>query len=287
MAEYTVREHYLMAKRQLAALPVDFPETEALLLLERFLGINGRAAVAVHGDEYPSPEAAAQLEAAILQRGELPLQYILGKWEFCDMQLAVGKGVLVPREDTMALVELAAEGLAGKSSPLVLDLCAGSGAVALGLSRLLPDARFVCVELSEEAMPFLKENVERYALGRVEIIKADVLLPPDESRFLPESFDAVVSNPPYIPAGDIPGLAREVRQEPEMALNGGEDGLNFYRAIVGHWAPLLKKGGQLSVELGCGQFEDVKGIFVRCGLTEIRSKRDFGGILRAINGTLL
>ncbi len=282
----TMIEYYRRAKARLAEVPVEAPETEALLLCEAFFGIQGRAALTAHGDSLPSEQAAADFTAAVAQRGDRPLQYILGEWEFCDMKLRVGEGVLVPREDTATLVELAAEALRSVEKPRVIDLCAGSGAVALGMAQLLPNAEFVCAELSEKALPYLHENIERYAPGRVTVVTADVLKPPVLSDILaPGSFDAIVSNPPYICTDEIPGLARELHQEPYMALNGGADGLEFYRAITDSWTVLLKSGGRLAFEIGAEEFESVKGIFVRCDLTDIAFKKDFAGIKRAIIGT--
>lgn len=288
MTERTVKELYLWTKRELAALPVDYPDTEALLLCEHFLGVNGRADLTLRGGDVPSPERAERLELAVGERAARPLQYILGEWEFCGMSLSVGEGVLVPREDTLALVELASKALKGIKKPVVLDLCAGSGAVALGMTRLLPEARLVCLELSEKALPYLERNVKKYGDGRVEIIKADVLRPDElADRFPQHSFDAIVSNPPYIPTADISDLSREVRQEPLMALDGGTDGLDFYRVITSEYRQFLRSGGRLAFELGIDQYEDVNRIFVREGLTDIACKTDFSGIKRAIIGTFI
>ncbi len=282
----TVMELYRRAKAELAALPVDFPETEALLLCEHFFSIDGRVALTLRGDNIPDEQTAERFLQAVEQRRTRPLQYILGEWEFCGMRLAVGEGVLVPREDTMALVELAAEGLRGVEKPRVLDLCAGTGAVALGMSRLLPDAQFVCVELSENAMPYLRRNIERFGEGRVSAVKADVLRPDEAAQlFESGSFDAIVSNPPYIRTDDMAGLSREVKQEPSMALDGGADGLEFYRVIASQWTRFLRREGVLAVELGYDQLEEVKRIFVRSGLSKIASKADFSGVQRAIIGT--
>lgn len=286
MTKRTLTEMYRWAKAELAALPVDFPETEALILCEHYFGINGRAALTVHGGDYPSEEAALLFEQAVGQRRSRPLQYILGEWEFCGMKLAVGEGVLVPREDTMALVTLAAEALEGVSTPRVLDLCAGSGAVALGINQLIPDAQLVCIELSENALPFLRRNLQKYAPENSRVVIADVLKAPVLGEILaPESFDIIVSNPPYIPTADLSALSREVHQEPQMALDGGSDGLDFYRAITELWSPLLREGGSLAFELGIGQYEDVKRIFVRKNANKLALKRDFSGVERAIIGT--
>jgi len=287
MTNRTLMELYRWAKSELSALPVDFPDTEALLLCEHFLDIDGRIALTMRAQEVPCAQAVEAFVSAVKQRQMRPLQYILGEWEFCGMSLAVGEGVLVPREDTMALIELTCERLKDNPTPYVLDLCAGSGAVGLGILQYLPNARVVCVELSDDALVYLKKNAEKYGGSRVEIVKADVLDTDTALKIFEDSrFDAVVSNPPYIPTQDIDELSREVRQEPSMALDGGDDGLVFYRVIASEWTALLKPDGCLAVEFGIGQTEDIERIFVRNNLSNIAVKRDFSGIDRAIIGTL-
>ncbi len=291
--QWTIDQLYRAAKQSLAALS-DVPQTEALLLCGRFLGVADRMTLLMRGQETVPPEQAEAFLSALGQREHRPLQYILGLWPFDGMELRVGEGVLVPREDTLALVELGCEGLARRmetmpfSRPLrILDLCAGTGAVGLAAARRLPDARVTCVELSAEALPYLRANVEKYGGGRVSILEGDVLAGPASLGIEPGSFDAILSNPPYIPADDIPSLAREVRQEPAMALDGGVDGLDFYRAIASLWKEAVVPGGLVCFELGEGQFEDVKRIIVRSDWGEIGEKQDFSGKLRAIIGTKL
>lgn len=285
LKQWNIGELYRAAKRELAALS-DVPQTEALLLCGHFLGAGDRMALLMQGEETVSPDTARLFLDALAQREHRPLQYILGQWEFDGMMLKVGEGVLVPREDTLALVEAACERLRSIDRPLrILDLCAGTGAVGLAAARRLPRAQVTCVELSEDALPYLRANIEQYGDGRVTAIKGDVLAGFEASGFEPRSFDAILSNPPYIPAADIPGLAREVRQEPVMALDGGTDGLDFYRAIAEKWSGAAKVDGVLCMELGIGQFEDVKRIIVRHDWGEIGYKRDFSGVIRAIIGT--
>ncbi len=291
--QWNIGELYRAAKRELAALS-DVPQTEAMLLCGHYLGVSDRMALLMREQETVPQDTAEAFLHALSQREHRPLQYILGSWEFDGMELQVGEGVLVPREDTLALVELGCERLAsiaaGKPAgePLrILDLCAGTGAVGLAVARRFPDALVTCVELSGEALPYLQANVEKYGRGRVTVVQADVLDGPAASGIGSGSFDGILSNPPYIPAADIAGLAREVRQEPSMALDGGEDGLDFYRAIAGLWREAVCPGGVLGFELGEGQFEDVRRMIVRLGWGEITGKRDFSDKLRAIVGTKL
>lgn len=289
--QWNIGELYRAAKRELAALS-DVPQTEALLLAEHFLGVGDPVQLLLRdGEEVPSAQAEAFL-AALGQREQRPLQYILGRWEFDGMSLQVGEGVLVPREDTLALVELGCEGLARYAAdhpdrrPLrVLDLCAGTGAVGLACARRLPHALVTCVELSDKALPYLHRNAEQYGDGRVTVLQGDILDGPASLGIVPGSFDAILSNPPYIPAAHIDGLAREVRQEPRMALDGGEDGLDFYRAVALDWQEAVCPGGLLAFEFGEGQLEDVKRIIVRQSWGNIGSKQDFSGKYRAIIGT--
>ena len=160
----TCRQLYLEARRRLSQAGIDSPGVDAALLSQRFLGLD-RPGLALHGEEEPAPEQAAAFLQAVEERAaRRPLQYILGEWEFLGLPLAVGEGVLCPREDTAVLVESLAQGLQGRSAPRGLDLCAGTGAVALGLLTFLPGAAVQCVELSDKAFPYLEENLRR--LGR-------------------------------------------------------------------------------------------------------------------------
>lgn len=227
------------------------------------------------------PQAAA-LDTALMQREEgRPLQYILGEWDFLNLTLKVGEGVLIPRPDTEVLCETAAHRLAGVPHPRVLDLCAGSGCVGLGTASLYPQAQVTAVELSPDALPYLQENVKRYPQLQVTVQRGDVLR--DWEQY-PHGVDAVLSNPPYIPTGELPGLMREVQREPRMALDGREDGLLFYRVIAAHWCALLCPGGFCAVEVGYNQAPAVEQLFRDAGLHEVESIADLAGIPRVVVG---
>ncbi len=279
------RELYREAAERLKAAGVDSPGPDALVLLEHFFGLN-RAGLALHGEEEPGdPEAEGRFQNAVKERAaRRPLQYILGSWEFLGLSLQVGEGVLVPREDTAVLVEAMAERLGKTASPQGLDLCAGTGAVGLGLCSLLPGARVGCVELSSQALPYLERNLAAYPQYRAEALRGDVLLPAAAKGFALESLDFIASNPPYVPKGEIPSLQPEVQKEPVSALDGGEDGLAFYRAILAYWTPLLKPGGVLGVEIGEDQGEEVSTLFAAQGLTGLEVRKDWSGLDRAVLG---
>ena len=231
-------------------------------------------------DTLLTEEEYGRLDTALAQRLEgRPLQYILGEWEFLTLSLKVGEGVLIPRPDTELLCEAAAERLAGVPTPRVLDLCAGSGCVGLGVASLCPAAAVTEVELSNEVMPYLTENIRRYPAYDVTLRQANVLT--DYSAF-EGGYDAILSNPPYIPTADLAGLQREVQREPKLALDGAEDGLLFYRTIAEHWCEKLAPGGFVAVEVGVGQATDVAALFAAQGLENTEVLTDLGGVQRVV-----
>ncbi len=259
----------------------DSPAFDACCLLEDIGGI-GRGSVPLCGEKVLSDEQVARVRRAATRRaaGE-PLQYILGTWDFLTLTLEVGEGVLIPRPETEQLCELAAQRLRGIPHPRVLDLCAGSGCVGLGVASLCPTAAVTAVEKSAAAFDYLQRNTARYPALSVTAVRGDVLT--DAKRFT-EPVHAIVSNPPYIPAADLPTLQREVQHEPSMALDGGTDGLTFYRAIAREWVPLLYDGGFVLVEIGVGQAEEVCRLFREAGLTQCEALSEFAGNPRVICG---
>lgn len=224
----------------------------------------------------------AALDTALAQRAAgRPLQYILGNWEFLTLTLKVGEGVLIPRPDTECLCEEVARRLAGVSAPRLLDLCAGSGCVGLGIASLIPGTAVTAVELSDGALPYLRENVARYPELHVTVRQGDVLVDFDEYG---DGWDAIVSNPPYIPTVDLLGLMREVQHEPKMALDGDTDGLKFYRVIADKWTKHLRPGGLCAVEVGFDQATAVMDLFRAAGLKEVTTVTDYGGVQRVVLG---
>ena len=250
---------------------------DARCLLEDLSGLpRGRAA----GDTPLSKTQMAALTAGLEQRcAGRPLQYILGQWEFLTLTLKVGEGVLIPRPDTELLCEAAAQRLRGKTAPKVLDLCAGTGCVGLGVASLVAGAQVTEVELSDKALSYLKENVAAYPAYDVTVRQADVLADYDEFE---GGYDAILSNPPYIPTADLAGLQREVQQEPRMALDGADDGLLFYRTIAEHWCEKLTPDGFCAVEVGIGQAQDVAALFAAQGLENTEILTDLGGVQRVV-----
>lgn len=276
----TRRQWLTQAARRLEQAGCEDAAFDARCLLEDFGGL-GRGHAP--DDTVLTPSQAAALDTALAQREDgRPLQYILGEWDFLNLTLKVGEGVLIPRPDTEVLCETAARRLTGLPHPRVLDLCAGSGCVGLGTASLCPQTQVTAVELSPQALPYLQENVRRYPRLQVTVRQGDVLR--DWEQY-PGGVDGVLSNPPYIPTGDLPGLMREVQREPRMALDGREDGLLFYRVIAAHWCALLRPGGFCAVEVGFDQAPAVEQLFREAGLCEVESVADLAGIPRVVVGT--
>lgn len=233
------------------------------------------------------PQDVEEQARALMRRhlaGE-PLAYLIGEWEFYGLPLDISEQVLIPRSDTEVLAGEAIRWLQTQQDARVLDLCAGSGCVGLAVATQVHACRVVLGEKSEAALRICRQNIRRSGLlGRVTPMPADALEPP--TRQLGE-FDCIVCNPPYIPTQDIETLDVSVRDyEPHMALDGGEDGLDFYRAISENWREALHPGARLYFEVGIGQADSVLRIMRRQGFGELEIVPDTAGIPRVVYGTL-
>lgn len=246
----------------------------------------------LNGDQPVTEQQISAYETLLKRRKQRePLQYILGEWGFYGNTFFVGEGVLIPRPETERLTELAVEYLrsaqvssdaSSNASPCVWDLCAGSGCVGISVALSCPEVSVYAYEKSEEAFSYLERNIRRYPEANVTAVKTDVLLP---QKPLPVKADVLLSNPPYIPSGELPGLQAEVQKEPAMALDGGADGLLFYRAIKENWFPFLKKGGLFAFECGEGQTEPLKALFSPV-VSRLETETDFSGLDRIVWGIL-
>lgn len=211
-----------------------------------------------------------------------PIAYILGQWEFYGLPMLVSPKVLIPRDDTCAVAELAIrQALFLDKDPRILDLCCGSGCIGLAVASRVKDAKVTLADVSLDALAVAKENTALNKLtGRVRCVQADALKP--AFPFLGK-FDLIVSNPPYITAKEMLELPVSVKDyEPHLALYGGEDGLDFYRAIAQNFAPALKPGGYLCFEFGMGQGDDVCRILEINGYTILERTRDYNSRERAV-----
>lgn len=265
---------------------------ESRCIIEDIMGLD-RLSLAMNAEK--TADEAKKNQALLLLEKRLngePLQYLLGEWEFFGLPFKVGKGVLIPRPDTEVLVETVLDHFlnAGKHDPEIIDLCSGSGCIAVALQKNLPRSKVTAVELSSEAFPYLTENIRRNGAD-VKIMKGDVLNgellqnfsdPDDFGEF--RKLDCIVSNPPYLTEKEMKELSPEVKCEPETALYGGADGLKFYRVISCLWKEILKEGGLLAFEIGYEQGEAVSDILRKSGYTDIKVIKDLGGNDRVVTG---
>ncbi len=282
----TYNNLYLDARRQLRAAGIPNPQLEAR---EIVCYVTGKTREEFFRDL--TLYATGQVEERIIEltrrrlRGE-PVAYIIGEWEFYGLTLDVSREVLIPRIDTEVLAEqaiLAARACGGECR--VLDLCAGSGCVGLAVAANVPGCKVTLADNSEGALRVCRQNVRRCDLGgQVLCLAADAKLPPLPALW---DFDVIACNPPYIPTADIDSLDTSVKDyEPRQALDGGGDGLDFYRAITSKWKGALRLGGRLLFEVGMGQARDVERLMEENGFEDIHSFPDTQGILRVVSGTI-
>ena len=250
---------------------IENSQNEAIWILESVLSCT-YSRILFNKSENISSENEKKFFDKINERiSGVPVQYILGKWEFYGREFCVGKGVLIPRPETELLVEYALEFLKDKKSPIVIDLCAGTGCIGLTVARERLDSKVYLVEKYDEAFAYLKKNST--GIKNIELVKADIL---DKSQLsmLPKA-DLVLSNPPYIETSEISSLQKEVQLEPVTALDGGNDGLIFYRAIKNILPEICK--GAVAMECGENQSETIGKIF-----QTKKFLKDFAGINRVV-----
>lgn len=243
---------------------------EASMLICRFCDVNKAELLLRHDDDFQSEE----LEEAVRKRcSHYPLQYILGYWDFYHETYRVTEDTLIPRQDTEKLIEIAVGLLPEKAR--MIDLCTGSGCVAISTLAARPDCRGVAVDIFQSTLDIARENAESNGVGdRLGFICEDVLSP-DFMESLGK-FDCIISNPPYIETQQIPLLEEELSYEPEAALDGGDDGLGFYRVIIGQYGKYLNRDGMMLFEIGCDQAADVTALSSSAGF-KCEIFKDYGG----------
>lgn len=280
----TYNNLYLDARRALKAAGSDNPQLEAQELL-CFAAEKSRQELFRDMSLYAATPIAERFEALMKRRldGE-PVAYLVGEWEFYGLPLDISHDVLVPRDDTEILARQAiARAQECEGEVRALDLCAGSGCVGLALAKHCPQAKVILGDISEGALRICRQNTRRNNLtARVTTCQLNALERPSSALW---DFDVIAANPPYIPTGDLDGL--EVSKfEPRLALDGGEDGLTFYRAITDKWLSSLRLGGWLICEVGIGQVGKVEELFFQHGLKDIQTYQDTGGVWRVVEGRL-
>ncbi|MBQ3404571.1 MAG: peptide chain release factor N(5)-glutamine methyltransferase [Oscillospiraceae bacterium] len=282
----TYNELYISARRRLKSAGIEGYGLEAQLLAAAAAG-KTRTEFFRDMTLYSSPEYERDLDELIERRlrGE-PVAYITGQWEFYGLPLKVNQEVLIPRIDTEVLADMAIDYIRrGGGGGRILDLCCGSGCVGLALAANLPDIRVVMIDRDPSVLAVSRANVNlNRQPRRVSCADGDALKTPP--IFLGK-FDMIVCNPPYIPSGDIESLDRSVKDyEPRMALDGGEDGLMFYRSVSSKWKILLTGQARLMFECGVGQAEAVAEIMRENGFENIETFKDTLDIDRVVTGTL-
>ena len=256
----TVSELHKYLSNYLAENSIDDSSLEARFLIEHILSMNYSEFIFNAGTIVSQENTDRAYNLAQQRVGGMPLQYIIGEWDFMGLTFQVGEGVLIPRPETEILCEYVLDKIRDIPSPVIYDLCSGSGCIGLSIKNSRPDAKVILVEKSEQALRYLKENSKSLCgENEPEIVNGDILLYNDFDH-LP-SADVIISNPPYIRTDEIPPLQKEVLLEPEMALDGGEDGLVFYRALVYNWSSKLKADGFMAFECGEDQSEDIMKMF--------------------------
>ena len=279
----TYNDIYLKTRKKLKAAGIDSPEFEAKFIVASSAGRTREDMLAM-SKVYATDNTIRQKIEEFTERrlaGE-PLAYVLGEWEFYGVTLAVNENVLIPRSDTEVLAKAVINILSRKMwQTRLLDLCCGSGAIGLAVSSNVPSTRVVMVDVSEDALAVCRTNMLSNNLSKkITAIEADALKSPPS---LLGEFDVIACNPPYIPSEDIKSLDKSVKDyEPVLALDGGEDGLKYFRSVCEKWLHLLKPGGHLAFECGIDQAGDVQQIMRTGGLKDIRVYKDTLGIERVI-----
>ncbi|MDD3346805.1 peptide chain release factor N(5)-glutamine methyltransferase [Oscillibacter sp.] len=281
----TYNNLYLDIRQQLRRSGMDAATLEARELVCFGTG-KSREELSRSGGLYASPEVESRVRSLVERHlaGE-PVAYLIGEWEFYGLPLDISRDVLIPRPDTEVLAEQAIGYIKTLGDCRVLDLCAGSGCIGLAVAAQAPQARVVLGEWSDAALKICRQNIRRNGLSsRVVPMQTDARERADKAL---GEFRCIVSNPPYIPGADIEGLDASVRDyEPHLALDGGDDGLDFYRSISEKWKDALAVGGRLYFEVGIGQADSVLRIMRAQGFGDIQVVKDLHGIPRVVFGTL-
>ena len=282
----TYNDIYLQARNALREHDIEGYNLEARLLVATAAGKTTQELLR-DLSLYTTPDVAARVEELTERRinGE-PVAYITGAWEFYGLPMIITTDVLIPRMDTELLVDAAKELLNGrKMDARILDLCCGSGCIACAVGHELPATRLVAVDISASALDICRRNIAANRLSsRAICMQADATASPPMSM---GQFDMIISNPPYIPTAELKKLDRSVRDfEPAWALDGGKDGMKFYKSIIKYWKALIRPGGYLLFEVGEGQADAVKEMMLTGCFRSVGSKFDTLGVERVIMGKM-
>lgn len=273
----TIKQAILQAVKAFEAADVPDPRIDAELILCHLTGLD-RMSMLMQGSKELTNEQEQRFSSLLLSRTRRePLQYLLGTQYFYGLSFQVDSRVLIPRQETETLCEWGISHLRKLTHPRALDLCTGSGAIAVTLKHECPHAEVTAADLSTDALEVASSNA-RLNHADVHFVQGDLWEPVQN-----KTFDLILSNPPYIPTLDCNTLQQEVMQEPRMALDGGADGLDFYRRIATGAAAHLSPAGMIAVEVGIGEAQDVAVLFKNAGLCDVQIINDLYGVERIVS----
>lgn len=276
----TIFEAYNSTKKKLEAAGIEDYVFEAKQIIKHITGLSAPQILTNYNNKL-SQYQENNLIAIIHQREvRYPLQYIFGEWDFYGRSYSVGPGVLVPRADTETVIDECLEFLKEKEEPQILDLCTGSGCIGITLALEKKDSHVVMVEKYDEAIKYAEKNAERNNAENTEIIKGDIF----ETAGGNKKYSLIVSNPPYIPQTEMDIISPETKFEPQTALLAEDGGMEFYKAIINNYKDCLVEGGMLCFEVGINEYQNVSQLLLKAGFKDIKVKKDFGGIERAVSG---
>ncbi len=279
MNKLTIFSAYNQTKKLLNAAEIEDYALEARHIIRHVTGYDNAKILTNYTDEL-TPLQQTVLNNIIARRcSHYPLQYILGVWQFYGIDFIVGEGVLIPRADTETLVDKSLEFLKDKKSAKVLDLCSGSGCIAVALAKN-SDCSVTALEKYERAFSYLEKNIKKHSVDATPVL-ADIF------KYKPtEKYDLIVSNPPYISENELALMNKETSFEPKNALFAEDNGLIFYKHIIKNYKSSLNSGGMLALEIGFNQSEAVKELFFENGYLGIGSLQDYSGNQRVVFGTV-
>lgn len=276
----TIFECYRNTVKLLKDAGIEDASFEARQLIRYITKLSNNEIITRYNDELEDFQSVMWKSVMEQRLNHYPLQYIIGEWSFYGLNFYVGEGCLIPRADTETLVDTAFDYLKGNEKARVLDLCAGSGCVGITIANRYKDTDVTLVEKYDVPYSYCERNIHRNPSETLRVIKADIF------DWTPEGkYDLIVSNPPYISANEMETLSEEVLCEPDSALYGGEDGLEFYRVILRRFVHFLKDKGRLAFEIGYNQRDAVIKLFEQAGLKDIKTAEDINGIQRVVYGT--
>ena len=238
----------------------DSPEFDVQQLFDFCLKINKTQLLLRANESIDDLDISFFNECLEKRKNRIPLQYIIGEWGFYKYNFKVGEGVLIPRPETELIPEYIYSKFQKNPPKVVFDICTGTGCIGITVAKLFPLCKVYCIDISDTAISYATQNKEKLCADNVIIIKAD-MLDPTSPLGLPFA-DIIISNPPYIKSDEIPELQREVQFEPKLALDGGKDGLTFYKALKENWFPFLNSNGLMVLECGENQSKDILELFL-------------------------